>query len=498
MRAPHPTLTVSARSEDPPFRYQQLADRLAGELLDGRYGAGARLPSVRRLCELHAASLATVTHALHRLEDAGLIESRPRQGFFARAGVPAAPAPPRRADALDVHRERLMALAATQGDLLSLGHLALPNDLLPLAALRRLAQARLRDPAAAWAEGWIAGSPALRHVLAERLVQRGCRVGADDVVVTQGEAEALQLGLQQLTRAGDRVAVTRPVPLRTLEILRGMGLTLVELPAAETGEEVATALADLLHTGSIAACIASLGLSAAMGTAWPDTARAALVSVCGRHDLPLIECDLLGELALGADDPRPLKAFDDDDRVLHCGSLACVTGTGMSVGWIASGRHRLQMRAARAVHGELLPALTDQVLTDFLGSDAVDRHLRRLRQQLGRRVRSWREAALACLPPGTSVRQGPHGHQLWVKLPAGGSALKLLAVARSKGITFVPGAVFTLGQDFDDCLRLTAGHALEERRSAALRLLGELAHEACHRGQQPRRLTQPSTTRRSR
>ncbi len=469
---------MSARPEDSPFRYQQLADRLARDLLDGRSAVGARLPSVRSLCELHAASLATVTHALHRLEDAGLIEARPRMGLFVRAAAPAAPVPsaaPRVADALDLRRERLMALAASQDGLLSLGHLALPAELLPLAALRRLTQARLREPG--WEEGSVAGSLKLRGALAERLVQRGCRVGAEDVVVTHGEGESLQLCLRQLTRAGDRVAVTKPVSLRTLEVLLSMGLTVEELPAASDGHAVAQALDDLSRATPIAVCIANVALSAAMGTAWPEAARAALVAVCARHALPLIECDLLGELPIGAECPKPLKAFDEDDRVLHCASLDCVTGTGMSVGWIASGRHRLQMRAARAVQGELLPALTDEVLAEFLASDVADRHLRRLRQQLGRRVRAWREAALARFPAGTTVHHGPLGHQLWVRLPGGLSALALLARARRQGINFVPGPVFTTGGDFDDCLRLTAGHALDERRGAALRVLGELACE---------------------
>ena len=477
-RRPTPTQTVSARPEDSTFRYQQLADRLAKDLLDGRCAAGTRLPSVRSLCELHAASLATVTHALHRLEDAGLIEARPRLGFFVRANAPTATAltaSPRAADALDLRRERLMALAASQDDLLSLGHLALPEELLPLAALRRLTQARLREPG--WAEGSVAGSPRLRATLAERLVKRGCRVGAEDVVVTHGEGESLQLCLRELTRAGDRVAVTRPVSLRTLEVLLSMGLTVEELPAASDGHEVAQALEALSRSKPIAVCIAHVGLSAAMGTAWLESARAALVAVCGRQALPLIDCDLLGELPIGAEWPKPLKAFDEDDRVIHCASLDCVTGIGMSFGWIASGRHRLQMRAARAVQGELLPALTDGVLADFLGGDAADRHLRRLRQQLGRRVRAWREAALAYLPPGTTVHHGPLGHQLWVRLPGGLDALELLARARRKGINFVPGPVFTTGRDFDDCFRLTAGHALDARRGAALRVLGELARE---------------------
>ena len=325
LRAPASTDTVSSSSEPSPFRYLQVAEQLAQELRDGRHAAGARLPSVRSLCESHAASLATVTHALHRLEDAGLIEARPRQGFFARAiAAKTLPTRAQRPQALDLRRERLMALAASQDDLLSLGHLGLPDDLLPLPTLRRLTQARLRGTSGAWVGGSVAGSPSLRAALAARLRQRGCGVDDDDLVVTHGEGESLQLCLRELTRPGDRVAVTRPVPLRALDVLHSMGLEVVELPAASDGHDVAAALAGLLRTDPVAVCIADVALSSTSGTVWSPSACEALVSACGSHDLPLIECNLLGELPIGPDSPRPLKAFDRDDRVLHCGSLACV------------------------------------------------------------------------------------------------------------------------------------------------------------------------------
>ncbi|MFG5407437.1 winged helix-turn-helix domain-containing protein [Piscinibacter sakaiensis] len=67
-----------------PTRYRRLAEELAAQLEEGRYPAGAQLPSLRQLCADHGASLATVTHALHELEDAGLIEARPRRGHFVR------------------------------------------------------------------------------------------------------------------------------------------------------------------------------------------------------------------------------------------------------------------------------------------------------------------------------------------------------------------------------------------------------------------------------
>ena len=132
-------------------RYRALANTLAAALRAGSYPPGTRLPAVRQLCAEHRASLATVTRALHDLEDEGLIEARPRRGFFSRQAV-AAPTASGRSPAPAVEpegrRKRLKALATPAPGCLSLGHLALPPQLLPLAALRRLvAQALHTDPA---------------------------------------------------------------------------------------------------------------------------------------------------------------------------------------------------------------------------------------------------------------------------------------------------------------------------------------------------------------
>lgn len=501
------------------FRYQALAAHLAQALRDGRFPPGARLPSVRELCETHGASLSTVTHALHRLEDAGLIEARARLGFFScvapdgasdgavKGGETTTSVTP---EALDARRERLMALAAHRDGQLSLGHLGLPDDLLPLAALRRWTRHHVRDDAAALARGWVGGSGRLKQQLAQRLRRRGCEVQESDLVVTTGEGEALSLCLEALTRPGDAVAVTSPVPLRLLELLQSRGLRVLELglssigaaapqaapegapavaahvmpapavagPAAAAPTATSPVVIDLasrIQTDRPAVCIVDLATSALNGTAWDEAACRSLVALCTRHGLPLIECDLLGELTLRPDAPPLLKALDEADRVLHCGSTACVTGVGMQVGWVASGRHRVQLMAARAVHGELLPGLHDQVLADFLGSEDADRHLRRLRRQLLRRINAWTAAVLAHFPPGTTVQRSHAGHQLWVTLPQGLSAQRLLAQSRLHGISFVPGSVFTLGRAYDSGLRLTAACDLDASRREALARVGRLA-----------------------
>ncbi len=367
-----------------------------------------------------------------------------------------------------------MALAAGREGQLSLGHLGLPDDLLPLAALRRWTRHHLRGSAAEMASGTVAGSRRLRAAFAERLQRRGCAVTDADLVLTAGEGESLRLCLETLTTPGDAVAVTSPVPLRLLELLQSRGLTVLEL-RAPSGAQVVPKLERWIAERAPVLCMADLATSSMAGVRWEAQDCQSLVAACARHELPLVECDLLGELPISAEPPLSLKPFDEADRVLHCGSTACVTGVGWSVGWVASARHRVQLTAARAVHGELLPGLLDAVLADFLSSEDADRHLRRLRRELGRRMMAWKRAVLEAFPTGTTVQHGPLGHQLWVTLPEGESALHLLALARQAGISFVPGAVFTLGSSFDASLRLTTAHPLDASRQSALSTLGRLA-----------------------
>ena len=456
-----------------PTRYRALAEHLAQELREGRYPPGAQLPSVRQLCADHAASLATVTHALRELEGAGLVEARLRQGYFACATPrPRALPPSKPAIELEGRRKRLIELATTQPDCLSLSHLALPPALLPLPTLRQHAARALADDRSLLATGTACGSDALRAQLALRTTRAGCAVEADDIVVTHGEAESLELCLRLLTRPGDRVAIASPGSLRALELIASLGLQPLAIPSSPERGLSVQALDFALQHHAVACCIAEPSHDSACGSAMPDDERRHLAALLARYRLPLIECDQMGDLHRGTQRPRAVKAWDQDDWVLYCGSLACVTGPGLAVGWIASRRHRLLLRAARTVHGDLLPQLTDAVLARFLATRSFDLHLRRLRQRLAAQVGAWGEAARRHLPRGTRLHSGQGGYVLWVELGEGYDVGSALQRTRQAGYTFVPGTVFGTARALDHCLRLSAAHPMDAARERGLQALG--------------------------
>jgi DNA-binding transcriptional MocR family regulator len=456
-----------------PTRYRALAEELARALHAGRFPAGAQLPSVRQLCADHVASLATVTHALHELEDAGLIEARPRRGYFVRGPTRQIPLPTGPALELEGRRKRLIEIATTQPDCLSLSHLALPAGLLPLAALQRHLTQALAADRSLLAIGSVFGSEALRRQLARRMLRAGCAVDAEDIVVTHGEGEALELCLRLLTKPGDCVAVPEPASPRTLELVATLGLKPLAIPAPQDGGFSVSALAFALQHHDVRCCIADPSFDSVRGSCLSDADREQLAALLQLHRLPLIECELMGELHRGPQRPRPVKAWDGDERVLYCGSLACVTGAGMSVGWIASRRHRLQLRAARTVHGELLSPLADAALAGFLADRAYETHLRRLRRQVAAQTDAWVAAARRLLPASSRVSAGVGGYVIWVELPAGVDSATLLPRLREHGYSFVPGAAFGSGVALARGLRLSAAHPLDATRLRGLERLAE-------------------------
>lgn len=456
-----------------PTRYRALADQLARVLHQGRYPPGAQLPSVRQLCADYGASLATVTHALHELEDAGLIEARPRRGHFVRGALrpPVPPSGP--ALALEGRRKRLIELATTRADCLSLSHLALPAELLPLAALRRHLSSALDADRALMTIGSVFGREALRHQLARRMVRAGSAVDADDVVVTQGLGEALELCLRTLTCAGDTVVVPEPASPRTLELVASLGLKPLAIPAPQEGGFSVPALAFALQRHEVRCCIVEPTFDCVRGSCMPEASREQLAALLRQHRLPLIECDLMGELHRGPLRPRPVKAWDRDDHVLYCGSLACVTGVGVSLGWVASRRHRLQLRAARTVHGELLSPLTEATLAGMLADRAYDAHLRRLRHRLAAQTDAWAATVRRLLPVTCRVSSGDGGYVMWVELPTGVDSAALLPHLYEQGYSFVPGAAFGADPALSRGLRLSAAHPLDATRERALRCLAQ-------------------------
>jgi DNA-binding transcriptional MocR family regulator len=465
--------------------YEVLASDLGSAIASGALRAGDRLPSVRQLATERRVSVATAVSAYAQLESAGLIETRPKSGHFVRRRLGEQLLEPRasRPVATSVRPSvstgvaRLFA-SLSDRSIIPLGSAYIDPALLPIAALNRTLASIARE--VRFAGGMYDASPgplALRRQLARRAVTWGLALHEDDFVTTVGATEALQLCLRAVAKPGDTIAVESPCYFGILQAIEGLGMTAVEIPARpRTGMDL-DALEDVLNASRekrVRAVVAMPNVSNPLGSVMPDDAKERLVRLLARHDVPLIEDDIYGDLVFDGTRPRPVRAWDREGRVLLCGSTSKTLAPGYRVGWVVPGRYYddvVRLQHSSTLAGPTLPQLA---VAEFLASGGYDRHLRRLRARLAGGVERFRDAIGACFPEGTRVTSPLGGFVLWIELPPGVDGLELQARALEHKVSVAPGAIFSARARYSNFIRLSCA-SWSPAIEAALTRIGQLA-----------------------
>ncbi|MCA9533791.1 MAG: PLP-dependent aminotransferase family protein [Polyangiales bacterium] len=461
--------------------YEDVAQRLERLIQDGTLLPGHRLPSVRHLRDRWGVSVATAQHAFRVLETRGLVEARPRSGYFVRdtprlwlpAPEPTAPLPEdERLRGLSVLRE-----TATP-DLVALGT-ALPDPVhLPMRTLTRLsAQLAREQPDLAFGYALPPGPPQLLRVLAAHAADGGATLQPSDIITTTGVMEGMYLCLAATTRPGDRVLVQSPTYFGIIEKIQFMGRVPVEVPSTpEQGVDL-RAFEQLLGEGP-AACVLVPNFNNPCGSLLSDRAKQRIVGLCTRAKVPLIEDDIYGELAHDGHRPTTLKSFDRSGWVLLCSSVSKVLAPGLRVGWVVPGRFYDAVLDAKLAVSFASASLPQLVVASYLESGGYDTHLRRLRDAYREQVMAVGLAVRRHFPPGTRCTRPLGGHVLWVQLPEGVDAIDLYRKGLKQGVGVAPGPLFSATGRHRGFVRINCASPFDDRTDAALAKLGALAQRA--------------------
>lgn len=465
--------------------YEQLADEMTQAMRAGLLRVGERLPSVRQTCQRRGLSPSTVFQAYGLLETRGLIEARPRSGFYVRAprrlarALPAQAAASSEATTVAVSALAFELLeASSRPDVVPLGSAFPAAHLFPFEALQRSgARAMRKVRPAQITSALTAGDPGLRQALLRRYALHGMVLDPEEVVITHGAMEALNLCLQAVSQPGDVVVVESPTFYAALQALERLNLKAVEVPTDPREGVDLAALAELLSRQKVAACWFMPSLQNPLGALMPPERKRALVELLERSGVPLIEDDVYGELHAELRRPPPAKHFDRSGGVLHCASFSKCLAPGYRVGWAMAGRYAGAVRRLKMM-SSLATSLPPQLaIADYLAQGGYERHLRRLREALAAEQGRARRLIERHFPAGTRVSQPAGGYFLWVELPPEVDALALHHRAMAEGISTAPGVLFSADRRFSHHLRLNVGHPGDARIDAALRRLGELAGE---------------------
>ncbi|MCI0351731.1 MAG: PLP-dependent aminotransferase family protein, partial [Acidobacteriales bacterium] len=312
------------------YRYEQVAAKITQLIHHGTLRPGERIPSVRRISRQEKVSVSTALQAYFLLEDRGLIEARPQSGFYVRLQsrrLPAEPRiifPPQAATRVGIGDLVSNILKAGRNPgIVPLGMAASSPDLFPTAKLHRvLASVARREGIEVNRYDLAPGYPELRHQIARRSLDWGCSLSGDDIVVTAGCTDALNLCLRAVAGPGDVIAVESPTYFVLLMILEALQMKAIEIPTYPRDGVCLDELEAALDRRKVKACLFMPNFHNPMGSCIPDEKKKRLVDLLAQREIPLIEDDIYGDVYFGAARPKVAKAFDRKGLVLLCSSFS--------------------------------------------------------------------------------------------------------------------------------------------------------------------------------
>ncbi|MDW5595700.1 PLP-dependent aminotransferase family protein [Conexibacter stalactiti] len=419
---------------------ERLADALAAVIERGGLD-GVRLPAERRLASELGVSRATVVHAYARLRERRLVLSRERSGTVVRSVG-------RRGRAPGTQLPQLHRLLAPDAERVDLAVAAPPLDELvagiavELGEAAELVQPHGYDPQ---------GMPALREAIAERLTRDGLDARADEVLITSGAHEALNLITALFVGRSQPVAVDAPTYPGALELFERAGGRPLTVAGDAAGMR-ADALAALLDRQVVAllylmpGCHSPTGRSIALGR------RPALLELAARHDLLVVEDAALDKLRF--DGPLPSLRALAPERVLRVGSLDKLAWAGLRVGWVCGPRATIARLAALKAARDLGSGILGQLAALRLLRDVDTLRVARVEQARARMEHLRGE--LAARIPAWRIDRPQGGWSLWAELPpdAGVDGDALTAAAARHGVDVAAGSAHVAGRERVSAIRI--------------------------------------------
>lgn len=443
---------------------------------------GDKLPSVRVLSEEYGISMGTAFQAYYHLEGRGLIESRPKSGYYVRYNnkrfflLPQPLQPD--ATSHEVSVKEMIAsiykdIAAPDGMNFAL---AVPDpSLLPSAKINKSVLFALRNGKNHCINYEdTQGSADLRKEIVKLSFNWGGKIKHNDIIITLGCLDAITMCLRAVTKHGDTVAVESPTYFGILQAIESLGLKVVEiLSDPETGIDLEH-LQKAIKKYNLKACVVIPNFNNPMGSCMPDDKKKDLVELITKNKLPLIEDDIYGELYFGRHRPKPCKYYDTAGLVMYCCSLSKSLSPGYRIGWAIVGNFFEEVNQMKRIQNISCPTITQAAMAHFLKTGRYEYHLKTLRKALHTQSLRYVQAIMKYFPADTKVSRPSGGFILWLELNEKVNAFKLHTEAMKQNISIVPGNIFTSGNHYTNCIRISFGKLWSEDVEYGLMTLGKL------------------------
>ncbi|AUB60135.1 aspartate aminotransferase [Methanobacterium subterraneum] len=310
----------------------------------------------------------------------------------------------------------------------------------------------------------------LRELIAQRYKKQGLQVEVDDILITNGSQQCLDLVGKVFLDCDDGVVMERPTYLAAIQAFGLYEPQFHSVPLLDDGVDT-EALEKILKEEEIKLFYSVTSFQNPTGITYSRDKRREVAEILTKHNTILVEDNPYGEIRFMGEDIPPIKSMIPDSILF--GTFSKIVSPGMRMGWIVAPPEVMEKlvtaKQASDLHSNYF---TQRVVYQYLQDNNVDNHIQNIRKlyksQRDQMVQSIREY----LPEGVKHTAPEGGMFLWVTLPEGMSSMDLFKLAIKEKVAFVPGETFYTENPETDTMRLNFSNCCEEEIIEGMKRLG--------------------------
>ena len=465
------------------YKSEQLALNIRQLIENGAWKAHSKLPSLREQSQISGYSLMTVLNAYQELEAQGLVYTKQKSGFYVTERLNQTEQPVPSSLSLNAH---------IQMNSLVFGYLKSiqPADVSPLGSafpnaellfnpkfMQILAQHAKRKASYMSHDHMPPGNYELRTIIANRYCLQGIPTHANDIVITSGALDALNLSLQALTKPGDFILLQETIFYGAWQAAERLGLQVITIPEHPVSGFDLDSFEQALKQYPIKVCWLMLNIHNPIGFSVRDEIKQRIASLLEEYQVYLIEDDVYQELYYGTQKPLSMKYFDRQQRVLHCASFSKTLGSAVRVGWVYAGQFSHAIQHFQLMSTVSASPLLQNTLVDFLSHHHYEKHLRQLRKELEKHKKVFYQQLKQRLNPACKIHYYSSGYFLWIELPAYLDGYTIYEQLIQNKIGIAPSQLFRSEQVSQNFIRLNCSFAWTAEIEHAVTVLAQVIQQ---------------------
>ena len=315
----------------------------------------------------------------------------------------------------------------------------------------------------------------LREYIAKRYSKDGLKVDADEILITNGSQQGIDLIGKVFLNKGDKVLVESPTYLAAIQSFGLYEPQFESVPLLEDGVDTA-ALEETLSEQKIKLFYSVTNFQNPTGITYSKQKRQEVANILNNHDTIFIEDNPYGEIRFLGEDIPPVNAYLENSILF--GSFSKIVSPGMRLGWIVANEEIMEKiiiaKQASDLHSNYF---TQRVVYQYLIDNKIDKHIEKIKEM----YRNQRNLMVSMIekyfPENVEYTKPEGGMFLWVTLPEGLSSMELFELAINENVAFVPGQAFYVDGSGTNSLRLNFSNSNEEQIEEGIKRLGNAINE---------------------